>query len=138
MIDESQLSYQRGTLVEFTLRLGGGPKTCRGFVLNTAVCAGKGARQVWILDMDDPTPALEAQWTRRKYIVPENDIRCSIPRTFIGQETLLRDNPICYPVSHGLHGDSEIPAVQVTVPFPVAPSPQNNQMGAKDSKEPTA
>jgi hypothetical protein len=131
MIDESQLSYQRGTLVEFTLRLGGGPKTCRGFVLNTAVCAGKGARQVWILDMDDPTPALEAQWTRRKYIVPENDIRCSIASTFIGQETLLRDNPVCYPVSHGLHGDSEIPAVQVTVPFPVNQSSQDDKTETK-------
>jgi len=124
MIDESQLSYQRGTLVEFRLHLGGGPKTCRGFVLNTAVCVGKGARQVWILDMDDPTPELEAQWTRRKYIVPENDIICIIPRTFIGQETLLRDNPICYPV-RGLHAESETPAVEVTIPFPV-PKVANN------------
>ena len=122
---------QRGTLVEFTLRLGGGLKTCRGFVLNTAVCAGKGARQVWILDMDDPTPALEAQWTRRKYIVPENDIRCSIASTFIGQETLLRDNPVSYPVSHGLRGDSETPAVLVTVPFPVNPSVQDDKTETK-------
>ena len=110
MIDESQLSYPRGTLVEFRLHLGGGTKTCRGFVLNTAVCVGKGARQVWILDMDDPTPALEAQWTRKKFIVPENDILCIIPRTFIGQEALLRDNPVCYPV-RDLHGEREIPAV---------------------------
>jgi hypothetical protein len=126
MIDESQLSYQRGTLVEFIVHLGRGPKTCRGFVLNTAVCAGKGARQVWILDMDESTPELEAQWTRRKYIVPENDIRCSIPRTFIGQETLLRDNPVSYPVSHGLHGDSDTPAVLITVPFPVNRSAQED------------
>jgi hypothetical protein len=126
MIDESKLSYQRGTLVEFILHLGGGPKTCRGFVLNTAVCAGKGARQVWILDMDDSTSELEARWTRRKYIVPENDIRCGIPRTFIGQETLLRDNPICYPVTD-LQGEHETLAVEVTVPFPVTQPTQHTK-----------
>jgi hypothetical protein len=128
MIDESQLSYPRGTLVEFRLHLGGGTKTCRGLVLNTAVCVGKGARQVWVLDMDDPTPALEAQWTRKKFIVPENDILCIIPRTVIGQETLLRDNPVCYPV-RDLHGEREIPAVEVTVPLPVAQSSQSIQEG---------
>jgi hypothetical protein len=37
MIDETQLSFPRGTLVEFRLHLGGGTKTCRGLVLNTAV-----------------------------------------------------------------------------------------------------
>ena len=125
MIDESQLSYPRGTLVEFRLHLGGGTKTCRGFVLNTAVCIGKGARQVWILDMDDSTPAQEAQWTNKKIIVPENDILCIIPRTFIGQETLLRDNPVCYPV-RDLHGEREIPAVAVTIALPVAQPRQNN------------
>jgi hypothetical protein len=130
MIDESQLSYPRGTLVEFRLHLGRGTTTCRGLVLNTAVCVGKGARQVWVLDMDDPTPALEAQWTRKKFIVPENDIVCIIPRTVIGQETLLRDNPVCYPV-RDLHGEREIPAVEVTVPLPVAQSSQSIQ----ESKE---
>ena len=79
MIDETQLSYQRGTLVEFRLTLGGGPKRCRGLILNTAVLMGKAARQVWILDMDDPTPQLEAQWTKKKFIVPEGDILCIIP-----------------------------------------------------------
>jgi hypothetical protein len=74
MIDETKLSYQSGTLVEFRLHLGGGPKMCRGFVLNTAVLMGKGTRQVWILDIDTPTPDLEAQWTKKKFIVPENDI----------------------------------------------------------------
>ena len=117
MIDETKLSYPRGTLVEFKLHLGGGTKTCRGLVLNTAVCAGKGARQVWILDMDDPTPALEAQWTKKKFIVPENDIFCIIPSTVIGGDTILRDNPVCYPV-RDLDGEHETPAVEVIVPLP--------------------
>jgi len=42
MIDETKLSYQRGTLVEFRLHLGGGTRMCRGLVLNTAVLMGKG------------------------------------------------------------------------------------------------
>ena len=86
MIDETQLSFPRGTLVEFRLHLGGGTKTCRGLVLNTAVLMGKGARQVWILDMDDPTPQLEAQWTKKKFIVPEGDILCIIPSTVNASE----------------------------------------------------
>lgn len=119
MIDESQLSYPRGTLVEFRLHLGGGAKTCRGLVLNTAVLMGKGARQVWILDMDDSTHALEAQWTKKKFIVPENDLLCIIPNTVIGGETLLRDNPVSYPV-RDMNGERETPAIEVTIPFPVA------------------
>jgi hypothetical protein len=118
MIDETQLAFPRGTLVEFRLHLGGGAKRCRGLVLNTAVLMGKGARQVWILDMDDPTPQLEAQWTKKKFIVPEADVLCIIPSTVIGGETLLRDNPVCYPV-RDMHGEREIPAVEVTIPFPV-------------------
>ena len=126
MIDETQLSFPRGTLIEFRLHLGGGAKTCRGLVLNTAVLMGKGARQVWILDMDDQTPQLQAQWTRKKFIVPENDILCIIPTTVVGGETLLRDNPVCYPV-RDMHGEREIPAVEVTIPFPVPDA----QQGAK-------
>ena len=118
MIDETQLSFPRGTLVEFRLHLGVGTKTCRGLVLNTAVLMGKGARQVWILDMDDPTPQLQAQWTKKKFIVPENDILSIIPSTVLGGETLLRDNPVCYPV-RDMHGEREIPAVEVTVPLPL-------------------
>jgi hypothetical protein len=38
--------------------------------------------------------------------------------TVIGGETLLRDNPVCYPV-RDMHGEREIPAVGVTIPFPV-------------------
>jgi hypothetical protein len=123
MIDETQLAFPRGTLVEFRLHLGGGTKTCRGLVLNTAVLMGKGARQVWILDMDDPTPQLESQWTKKKFIVPEGDILCIIPSTVIGGETLLRDNPVCYPV-RDMHGEREIPAVEVTIPFPVSSTQQ--------------
>ena len=131
MIDETQLSFPRGTLVEFRLHLGGGTKTCRGLVLNTAVLMGKGARQVWILDMDDPTSQLEAQWTKKKFIVPEGDILCIIPSTVIGGETLLRDNPVCYPV-HDMHGEREIPAVEVTIPLPRANTAQK-----EDAKSPT-
>ena len=68
MIHEDALRYQRGDLVEFKLNLGGGPKTCRGLVLNTAVLFGRGARQVWILDMDDVNPALQANWTNKKHM----------------------------------------------------------------------
>ncbi len=60
MINEDALAYRRGTLVEFHLNLGGGAKKCRGLVLNTAVLYGRGARQLWILDMDDATPELQA------------------------------------------------------------------------------
>ena len=119
MIDEKELSYQRGTLVEFRLLLGGGAKKCRGLVLNTAVLMGKGARQVWILDMDDATPELAAQWSRRKHIVPEGDILCVIPQVVIGGDTLLRDNPVCYPV-RDFKGERETPAVEVTIPLPVS------------------
>lgn len=122
MIDEKELSYQRGTLVEFRLRLGSGEKKCRGFVLNTAVLMGKGARQVWILDMDDAPLELAAQWTKRKHIVPEGDILCVIPQVVIGGDTLLRDNPVCYPVCD-VKGEREIPAVEVTIPLPV-PAPK--------------
>jgi hypothetical protein len=105
-------------LVEFRLLLGGGTKRCRGFVLNTAVLMGKGARQVWILDMDDATPELAAQWTKGKHIIPEGDILCVIPQVVIGGDTLLRDNPVCYPV-RDLKGERETPAVEVTIPLPV-------------------
>jgi hypothetical protein len=126
MIDENALSYKRGDLVEFQLRLGGGPKTCRGLVLNTAVLFGRAARQLWILDMDDPTPQLEAAWTKRKHIVHEEDIIALIPSTVIGGDTLLRDNPVSYPVQNGRE-TVEIPAVTLSIAFPV-PHP-----GAKES-----
>lgn len=76
MISEDALAYKCGDLVEFTLHLGGGPKRCRGLVLNTAVLRGRTARQVWIVDMDDPTSQQEAQWTKKKHIVPEGDLDC--------------------------------------------------------------
>ncbi len=118
MIDESALSYKRGDLVEFQLRLGGGPKKCRGLILNTAVLFGRGARQLWILDMDDPTPQLEAAWTKRKHIVHEEDIIAHIPSTVIGGDTLLRDNPVCFLIQNGREC-VEIPAVTVNVVLPV-------------------
>ncbi len=118
MIDESALSYKRGELVEFQLRLGGGPKKCRGLILNTAVLFGRAARQLWILDMDDPTPQLETAWTKRKHIVHEEDIIARIPSTVIGGATLLRDNPVCFPVQNG-RDTVEIPVVTVNVPLPM-------------------
>jgi len=119
MIDENALWYKRGDLVEFDLRLGGGPKRCRGLVLNTAVLFGRGARQLWILDMDDATPELEKLWTKKKHIVHEEDIISSIPSTVIGGDTLLRDNPVSFPVQDGKMGLVERPAITVTIAAPL-------------------
>lgn len=118
MIREEALSYKRGDLVELRLNLGGGPKTCRALVLNTAVAFGRGARQVWILDMDGGTPQLEAQWTNKKHIVAEEDIIAIIPRVVIGADTILRENPVCYPVRDLQRGMYEVPALTVTVAVP--------------------
>ena len=71
MINEDALAYKRGDLVEFTLRLGGGPKRCRGPCSNTAVLHGRAARQVWIVDMDDATAQQEAQWTKKNISFPK-------------------------------------------------------------------
>ena len=117
MIDEQALSGKRGELVEFQLNLGGGPKRCRGLILNTAVLYGRGARQLWILDMDDATPELERLWTKKKHIVHEEDIIARIPSTLIGGETLLRDNPVCFVVQNDARM-IETPAVEVTVALP--------------------
>jgi hypothetical protein len=125
MINEDALAYKRGELVEFTLHLGVGPKRCRGLVLNTAVLYGRAARQVWIVDMDDATPQQEAQWTKKKHIVPEGEISGLIPTVLIGRDTLLRDNPICYPVQN-LKEVVEIQAVTVSVALPV-PQPVENE-----------
>jgi len=120
MINEEELWYKRGDLVEFMLTLGGGPKRCRGVVLNTAVLFGRAARQVWILDMDDPTPELVAQWTNKKHIVHEEDIVSSIPSVPVGRDTLLRDNPISCPVRDLKRGEWETPAITVTVAVPLS------------------
>src|SRR5215472_3243669 len=127
MISEDALAYKRGELVEFTLHLGAGPKRCRGLVLNTAVLQGYAARQVWIVDMDDATSGDAARWTNKKYIVPEREIVGLIPSVLIGRDTLLRDNPICYPVQKGMN-IVEIPAVTVSVALPV-PVPASVEIG---------
>lgn len=133
MIDENALSYKRGDLVEFQLRLGGGPKRCRGLVLNTAVLFGRAARQLWILDMDDPTPQLEAAWTKRKHIVHEEEIIALIPSTVIGGDTLLRDNPVSYPVQNGRE-TVEILAVTLSIAFPVPhPAAKESDKSAQSS-----
>src|SRR5579864_1701613 len=111
MINEEALWYKRGDLVEFKLTLGGGPKTCRGLVLNTAVLFGRGARQLWILDMDDATPELVAHWINKKHLVHEEDITCAIASVPIGRDTLLRDNPISCPVRDMKRGEWETPAI---------------------------
>jgi hypothetical protein len=118
MISEDALWYKRGDLVEFQLNLGGGPKRCRGLVLNTAVMFGRGARQIWIVDMDDATVEQQKQWTKKKHIVHEEDIVSRLSSELIGADTLLRDNPISYPVSDGNQGLREIPAVTVTIAVP--------------------
>lgn len=123
MINEAELWYKRGDLVEFKFTLGGGPKTCRGVVLNTAVLYGRGARQLWILDMDDATPEQIAQWTNKKIIVHEEDIISAIPSVPIGRDTLLRDNPISCPVRDSKRGEWETPAVTVTVALPLSAIP---------------
>lgn len=119
MIDEKALWYQRGDLVEFKLQLGGGPKTCRGLVLNTAVLFGRGARQLWIVDMDDATPEQQKHWTNRKHIVHEEDIISKVPTVLIGADTILRENPPSYPVQEGREA-RETPAVLISVPVPMA------------------
>jgi len=116
MINEDALWYKRGDLVEFRLSLGGGPKTCRGIVVNTAVLFGRGARQIWILEMDGGTPEQEAHWIGKKHIVHEEEIMSRIPRVAIGADTILRDNPVSFPVQDGAL--SETPALTVTVAFP--------------------
>ena len=126
MIYEKAMSYKRGELVDFKLRLGGGTKTCRGLVLNTAVLFGRGARQIWILDIDDAAPELESHWTNKKHIIPEEDIISIIPRVVIGADTILRDNPVCYPVHDPQRGIYEIPALTVTVSVPGIQEPQKN------------
>ena len=119
MIDESALNYKRGDLVEFKLTLGGGPKDCVGLILNTAVLYGRAARQLWIVEIKDSTPALDTAWLNKKHIVHEADIFCGLPSVFIGRETLLRENPVCFPVRN-MNGLSEAPAVIVSVALPIA------------------
>jgi hypothetical protein len=120
MINEEALWYKRGDLVEFKLSLGGGPKTCRGLVLNTAVLFGRGARQLWILDMDDASAEQTAQWINKKHIVHEEDIVAAIPAAVIGADTILRDNPVCCPVRDLKRGEWQTPAITVTIAVPDA------------------
>jgi hypothetical protein len=73
--------------------------------------------------MDNSTPELEAAWTKKKHIIHEEDIISRIPSTVIGGDTLLRDNPISFPVQDAKL--SETPAVSVTVPIPASPTEQS-------------
>ena len=136
MINEDALAYKRGHLVEFTLHLGGGPKRCRGLVLNTAVLYGRAARQVWIVDIDDATPQQEAAWTKKKHIIPEREISCVISSMLIGRDTLLRDNPICFPVQNG-KDVVEIPAVTVNVALPISETSEKQPPSTEESSATT-
>ena len=118
MINEEELSYKRGELVEFKIHVSGGPRRGRGVVLNTAVLYGRAARQIWILDMDNATPEINARWTNKKIIIPEGDVVALIPSVPIGRDTLLRENPVCCPVRDLKRGEWETPAITVTVAVP--------------------
>jgi hypothetical protein len=136
MISEDALSFKRGELVEFQLNLGGGRKRCRGLVLNTAVLFGRGARQIWIVDMDDATDEQKNHWIGRKHIAHEEDISARIAAEFIGADTLLRDNPISNPVNDGKDGLREIPAVTVTISMPAtARATDNVQQGDESASK---
>jgi hypothetical protein len=58
-------------------------------------------------------------WLHKKHLVHESQISCLVPAVFIGRETLLRDNPVSFPVKN-FDGESETPAVMVSVALPVA------------------
>ena len=118
MINEEELSYKRGELVGFKIHLGGGPRRGRAVVLNTAVLYGRAARQIWVLDMDDTTPEINARWVNKKIIIPEGDVVSSIPSIPIGRDTLLRENPVCCPVRDLKRGEWETPAIMVAVAVP--------------------
>lgn len=138
MINEEELSYKRGDLVEFKLTLGGGPRHCRGIVLNTAVLYGRAARQIWVLDMDEATPELKARWTNRKIIVPEGDVVSLIAAVPIGRDTLLREHPVCCPVRDSKRGEWETPAITVTIAVPVsaAAPPKFAEYSEQDESKP--
>lgn len=123
MINEEALWYKRGDLVEFKLQLAGGAKTCRGLVLNTAVLFGRGARQVWILDMDGASSEQAAHWINKKHILHEEEITGAVPRVVIGADTILRDNPVSFPVHDAKRGVTDTPAVTLTVAVPLSPEP---------------
>ena len=126
MINEEELSYKRGELVEFKIHLGGGPRRGRAVVLNTAVLYGRAARQIWVLDMDDATPEIDARWVNKKIIIPEGDVVSLIPSVPIGRDTLLRENPVCCPVRDFNRGEWETPTIMVAVavPFSAAAPPK--------------
>src|SRR5258707_3208243 len=104
MIDENALWYKRGDLVEFKLNLGGGAKTCRGLVLNTAVLFGRGARQLWIVDMDDATPDQSAHWINKKHIVHEEATKSHLHYVFIAGDNIPLENPLTYSVHDWSNG----------------------------------
>jgi len=87
-------------------------------VVNTGVLFGRGARQIWILNMDGATPEQQAQWTGKKHLVHEEDIISRIPSVVIGADTILRDNPITFPVHDGQTGLTETLAALVTIAVP--------------------
>jgi hypothetical protein len=95
--------------------------------LNTAVLYGRGARQLWVLDIDDATPELNAQMDEQKDDRPRRDIVTSIPSVPIGRDTLLRENPVCCPVRDLKRGEWETPAITVTVAVPLSAAPASEK-----------
>jgi len=57
---------------------------------------------------------------------PSGNLSCLITSVLIGRDTLLRDNPISYPVQNG-RAVEEIPAVTVSIALPV-PQPVEKQV----------
>jgi hypothetical protein len=82
--------------------------------------------------MDGGTPEQQTHWVNKKHIVHEEDIISRIPSVVIGADTILRDNPISYPVNDGKEGLREIPAVTVTISMPV---PVRGTENVRDSEE---
>ena len=84
-------------------------------MLNTAVLNGRGARQLWILHMDGATPQHEQQWVNKNDYSRSGTFLCLMSSVVIGADTILRDNPICYPVQQ-TKGTREFEAIIGAIP----------------------
>ena len=69
--------------------------------------------------MDDATPEQQASWTNKKHIVHEEDVVATLSSVLIGADTLLRDNPLSYPVQDG-KGLCDARAISVAIAVPVS------------------
>jgi len=95
MINEEELSYKRGEVSSSSLALGDGPKRLQSGPFSTPPCStGRGGRQIWILDMDDATPELDARWKNKKMLVPGEISSLLIPE--VPSEEILSCETICF------------------------------------------